>query len=149
MSREFCDTEPLVIAAARSGAWTSALEEHRAECAGCAEAKRVALLFLGQTTSEPLPASLVWQRLQARRRQQAIRRATRCMTGMCALAVIYAIVLAAWYLPQLWHAQLATDLSSLSGGFAIAGVLAAILAVLIGSCCFAYLGSRTDFRLRS
>jgi hypothetical protein len=149
MSQEFCETEALVVAAARSGAWTSALGEHVAGCAACAETKRVAQLFLGHATSEPLTANLVWQRLQARRRQQAIRRATRCMALMCVMAAVYAVVLAAWYLPQFWHAQLATDLSSLSGGFAFAGVLAAIFAVLIGSCCFAYLGSRTDFRLRS
>ena len=149
MSQELCEREALVMAAARSGAWTSALEEHVAGCAMCAETKRVAQLFLGRAASEPLPANLVWQRLQARRRQQVIRRAMRCMAMMCVMAAVYAVVLTAWYLPQFAHAQLATNLSSLSGGFAFAGVLAAILAVLIGSCCFAYLGSRTDFRLRS
>ena len=35
------------------------------------------------------------------------------------------------------------------GGVVLAGVLTAIVAVLIGSCCMVLLGSRTDFRLRT
>lgn len=149
MTQEFCEREALVIAAARSGAWAAGLEEHLAVCAACAETRRVAQLFRGRAAREPLPANLVWQRIQARRRQRATRRATRFMAAMCVLAGIYAVTLIAWYAPQLWRPQFVPELSSLSGGVAFAGVLAAILAVLVGSCCFAFLGSRTDFRLRS
>jgi hypothetical protein len=149
MSLDFCEREALVVAAARSGSWTVELEEHVFACVECADTKRVAQLFLRHTPSEPLSANLVWQRLQAHRRQQVIRRATRFMATMCVLVVIYAVSLIAWYVPHLWQPQFVADLSPLSGGVAFAGVLAAILAVLIGSCCFAYLGSRTDFRLRS
>lgn len=152
MSQEFCDSEPLVVAAARSGAWPTGLEEHAGACSVCAETRRVAETLLGHdamTSAQPLPANLVWQRLQARRRQLALRRATRCMALMCVLAAVYAVALAGWYLPQLWRWQLATDFSPLSNGVIFVGVLTAIVAVLLGSCSFAYLGSRTDFRLRS
>lgn len=150
--REFCDREALVIAAVRSGAWTPQLEQHIAVCSACAETRRIAQLFRSAAVAsgpfQPPPANIVWQKLQARRQQQAIRRATQCMTLLCVLAAVYAVALAAWYLPGLWHRQLATDLSPLLSGAALAGVLTAILAVLVGSCCFAYLGSRTSFRLR-
>lgn len=151
MTPELCERETHVIAAARSGAWPAVLEAHIAACAACAETKRLAQLFhraAASAPSEPPPAYAVWQRLQAQRRELAIRRATQCMTLLCVLAALYAVALAAWYLPRLWHAELAADLSTLSSGIAFTGVLAAILAVLLGSCCFAYLGSRTDFRLR-
>jgi hypothetical protein len=152
VSQEFCEREALVIGAARSGVWPDGLEEHVASCAVCAETRRIAQMLLGPAAmmpALPLPASVVWQRFAARRRQLALRRATRCMTLMCVLAAVYAVALAGWYLPQLWHARLVSDFSPLANGVVFAGVLAAILAVLLGSCCFAYLGSRTDFRLRS
>ena len=154
MTQEFCEREPLVAAAARSGIWPDELENHIGSCPVCAETKRLAQFFVvhAATTSaqsRPLPANLVWQKLQARRRHLAIRRATRLMTLMNIFAVIYAVVLAVWYLPQLWHAELIVDVGPLASGAAFAGVLTAIFAVLIGSCCFAFLGSRTDFRLHS
>jgi hypothetical protein len=70
---------------------------------------------------------------------------------MCILAAVYAVVLAAWYLPQLWHVQpaLATDLGTLSGGMIFAGVLTAGIAVVLGSCCLVLLGSRTTSRLHT
>jgi hypothetical protein len=151
VSQDFCEREALVAAAARSGAWQDGLEQHVATCAICAETRRITQMLLGAAMrpAQPPPANLVWQRFEARRRQLALRRATRCMALMCVLAAVYAVVLAGWYLPQLWHARLASDFSPLSNGVVFVGVLAAILAVLLGSCCFAYLGSRTDFRLRS
>ena len=154
MTQEFCECEPLVAAAARSGIWPDELEHHIGRCPACTETKRISQLFVMHAATmsaqnRPLPANLVWQKLQARRRHLAIRRATRLMTLMRICAVVYAVVLAVWYLPQLWHAQLIVDLGPLSSGTAFVGVLAAILAVLIGSCCFAFLGSRTDFRLHS
>lgn len=153
MTGNVCEREPLVIAALRSGEWPAGLEHHVAACPACAETKRVAQLFhqahVASAPLQPQPANIVWQKLQARRRQLAIRRATQCMTLMCVLAALYAVAFVAWYLPDLWNRQLASDLTPLSSGVGLAGVLTAIFAVLLGSCCFAYLGSRTDFRLRS
>ncbi len=152
MSHEFCEREPRIIAAVRTGDWPAELQNHIGACAACVETKRIAQLFrqaaIASAPVQPQPANVVWQKLQAQRRQLAIRRATRCMTLMCVLAALYAVAFAAWYLPELWHRQIAGDLTSLSSGGALAGLLTAILAVLLGSGCFAYLGSRTDFRLR-
>lgn len=153
MTGRSCEREPLVITAVRSLNGLAGLEDHIAACPACAETARLALLLRqAAATSAPIqppPAPVVWEKLQLQRRQHAIRRATQCMRLMCILAGLYAVALIAWYLPELWQRQIATDLSPFSSGVAFAGVLAAILAVLIGSCCFAFLGSRTDFRLRS
>jgi hypothetical protein len=156
MRQRTCERAPSVIAATRSGLLPADLKDHFAACASCAETKRIAQQF--QHTARiaaqtpPLPAHIVWQKMQAQRQRQALRRATQCVTVMSILAALYAVALTAWYLPQLWHmqpSQPATPLSTLSSGTVFAGVLTAILAVFLGSCCLAYLGSRTNFRLHS
>jgi hypothetical protein len=157
MSPDKCEREPLVAAAARSGIWPAELENHVTACAPCAEIKRVAQLFLDHaaTTSaqaRPPAANIVWQRMQAQRQQQALIRATRCMTLMRIMAALYAVAVAAWYLPQLWRLQPApfsTTLSALSSGMVLTGVVTAVVAVVLGSCCLVLLGSRTTFRLRA
>jgi len=129
MTREKCEREPLVVAAARSGNWPAELEHHVAACAPCAETKRVAQLFLDHaattsTQTQPPAANIVWQKLQAQRQRQALIRATRCMTLMRILAALYAVAVGVWYLPQLWRmqpAQLSTALSALSGGSCFPG----------------------------
>jgi hypothetical protein len=155
MRQGTCEREPFVIAAMRSGIWPADLEDHIAACASCAETKRIAqqLQHAAKIAAQtPPPAvNIVWQRVRAQRQRQALRRATQCVTVMSILAAVYAIGLTAWYLPQLWHmqpSQLAISLSTFSSGIVFAGVLTAILAVFLGSCCLAFLGSRANFRLR-
>jgi hypothetical protein len=156
MNQELCEREGLVVAAMHTGIWPPDLEDHVATCAHCAETKRIAQLFhhaakVAAQTPPPAP-NTVWQMMQWRRQQHALRRATQCVTVMSVFAALYAIALTAWYLPQLWHmqpSQPATSLSSLSSGGVFAGVLTAMLAVFLGSCCLAFLGSRANFRLRS
>lgn len=155
--REKCELEQQVAAATRSGIWPAELEHHIAACPPCSESRRVAQLFLqhAATTSaqsQPPAANIVWQKLQAQRRQQALTRAARCMTLLRIMAALYAVALAAWYIPQLWHAQpapLSTTLSALSSGIVFTGVVTAVVAVVLGSCCLVLLGSRTTFRLRT
>jgi hypothetical protein len=71
------------------------------------------------------------------------------MTLMRIMAALYAVALAAWYLPQLWHMQPAPLSTALSGGMVVTGVVTAVVAVVLGSCCLVLLGSRTNFRLHS
>ncbi len=157
MIREKCEREPLVVAAARSGIWPADLEHHVAACPACAETKRVAQLFLDHAAtasmqSQPPAANIVWRKLQAQRQQQALTRATRCMTLMRIMAALYAVALAAWYIPQLWRMQpapLSATLSALSSGLVFTGVVTAVVAVVLGSCCLVLLGSRTTFRLHT
>jgi hypothetical protein len=154
MTREKCECESEVIAAMRSGTCPPDLARHIAACEICAETERIAALVQNAAKTsaqfQPPSAAVVWQRVQAQRQQLALARATRC-TRMCILAGVYAVVLAAWYLPQLWHMQPAfsTGLSTLSGGMILAGVLTAGIAVVLGSCCLVLLGSRTTSRLHS
>jgi hypothetical protein len=157
MTRRKCEREPLIVAAAHSGVWPAGLEDHVAACPDCADTNQIAQLFLehaaaASAQSDPPAANIVWHRIQAQRQQLALRRATQCMTLMRILAALYAVVLAAWYLPRLWHmppGQLFTALSPLSGGMVFAGVVTAVVAVALGSCCLVLLGSRTIFPLRT
>ena len=157
MTQDTCEHEPLVLAAARSGSWPADLEHHVAACASCAETKRVLQLFLEHAAAtsaqiDPPAANIVWQKMQAQRQQQVLIRAARCMLLLRILAALYAVALAAWYLPQLWQkqpAQLSTALSSLSGGMVLTGVVTAVIAVVLGSCCLVLLGSRASFKLRT
>jgi hypothetical protein len=153
VTREKCESESAVIAATRAGACPPDIAHHIAACEICAETARIAALFQNAAKTsaqfQPPSAALVWQRVQAQRQQLALARATRCTKWMCILAGVYAVVLAAWYLPQLWHMQPAfsTGLSTLSGGMILAGVLTAGIAVVLGSCCLVLLGSKTTSRL--
>jgi predicted anti-sigma-YlaC factor YlaD len=160
MRQRTCEREPSVVAQVRSGVWSADLKDHIAACATCAETMRVAQQFQRSAQhaakiaaqTPPPPANIVWQKVRARRQKLALRRATQCVTVMSILAALYAVVLTAWCLPRLWHmqpSQVETSLSTLSSGTVFAGVLTAILAVFLGSCCLAFLGSRTNFRLRS
>lgn len=157
MIREKCERESSVAAALRSGSWPAELTHHVTACPACAETRRVAQLFLDHAAttsaqSHPPAANIVWQKMQAQRQQQAFIRATRCMTLMRIMAALYAVAVAAWYLPQLWHMQpasLSTALSAFSSGMVFTGVVTAVVAVVLGSCCFVLLGSRTTFRLHS
>ena len=154
--RNPCEHESAVVLAARSGVWPADLEGHIVACAACAETRRVAQLFHQaaklSTDTQPPPVAIAWHRLQARRQQQALQRATRCIALLWTLAGVYAVALAAWSLPQLWplpSSQLTASLIPLSSGIFITGVVTSIAAVLIGSCCLVLLGSRTNFRLHS
>jgi hypothetical protein len=154
MIENSCERESAVVIAARSGEWPADLESHIAVCSACAETRRVAQLFRQaaklSTETQPPPAAIAWQRLEARRQQQALKRATRCIALLWVLAGVYAVALAAWSLPQLCHmpsSHLTASLIPLSSGIFLAGVVTSIVAVLIGSCCLVLLGSRTNFRL--
>jgi predicted anti-sigma-YlaC factor YlaD len=156
MRQRTCERASSVIAATRSGIWPANLEDHLAACASCAETKRIAQQFQQAARiavqTPPPAADIVWQKMQAQRQRKALRRATQCVTVMSVLAALYAVGLTAWCLPQLWHmhpSQNSTSLNTLSSGTVFAGVLTAILAVFLGSCCLAYLGSRTTFRLHT
>jgi hypothetical protein len=157
MTQDHCEHEPLVAAAIRSGSWPADLEHHVAACECCTETKRVAQFFFehAATTSAQshLPAAnIVWQKMHALRQQRALIRATRCMTLMRILAALYAVALGVWYLPYLWQKQPAsfsTTLNAFSGGMVFTGVVTAVVAVVLGSCCLVLLGSRATSRLRT
>jgi hypothetical protein len=157
MTQNKCEREPLIVAAARSGNWPADLKNHVAACASCTETKHVAQLFLHYAAatsaqSHPPAANIVWHRLLAQRQRLALQRATQCIALMRILAALYAVVLAAWYLPQLWHmqpSQFSPALGPLANGMFLAAVLTAVVAVALGSCCLIFLGRRTDSRLRT
>jgi len=102
MSREPCSFEAQVIAAARSGSWTSALREHADGCSSCGETLAVlpALQHLATQTLSPAPPPLATMKLRAdfaRRQALRARRAPLQTYLPAALAVVLLAGLFWWH----------------------------------------------------
>jgi hypothetical protein len=140
-----CEREQQIIEAARNGLWTSSLRAHLQDCALCTQTELIAASLQEDAVRavrglDLPPAGMVWRRAQARRREDALQRATRrpfLLVG--ALGAIYSVVLLLWgitQLPQSVYRLLAAS-PGLTGSVALAGVaLSGILAV-VGSCVLA------------
>jgi hypothetical protein len=140
-----CEREQQVIAATRNGMWTSSLRAHLLDCALCAQTEWVAasLQENAATLERQLdlpPAAMVWRRAQARRRVDALQRATRrpfVIVGV--LSGVYAAVLLLWgflQLPQSVSRLLVTP-PGLNGNVALTGAVLSGVLVIVGSCVFA------------
>lgn len=102
MNREPCSFEAQVIAAARSGSWTSALREHADGCASCRETLAVlpALQRLATQTLAPTPPPFATMRLRAefaRRQELRARRAPLQTYLPAALAVVLLVGVFLWH----------------------------------------------------
>lgn len=94
MSDQFCDKEPAVIRAARSGKWEPSLRAHLDSCAGCREAAKLvaAMNSLVLAESDQIPATpdpqRVWLKAAFAERQKRSAVITRIA------AIVYASLLA-------------------------------------------------------
>lgn len=137
-----CEWEHQVIEATRSGLWNPSLRAHLQDCALCSQTERIAASLQEDAAAAERgldlpPASMIWRRAQARRRADALQRATRRpFLLVSALGAIYSVVLLLWgvsQLPQSVYRLLAAS-PGMTGNLALAGIaLSAILAVA-GSC---------------
>jgi hypothetical protein len=115
MNRTWCEREFDAVEALRTGVASPELRGHVQSCSVCREAQTAAQLMLqaasGMTMGEPPAAGLVWRRAQARKEEIALQRATRPLVVMRALAVVYVVLSAAWFLRYLWSPDVAVFLS--------------------------------------
>lgn len=102
MSDTGCPYEEDVVAAARSGEWSSELAAHRDGCLTCAELTLVtaaltedAEMLKDESLALPDPA-LIWMRAQLARREHDYQRATRAIVWVqrATIAVVMAVCLA-------------------------------------------------------
>jgi hypothetical protein len=137
-----CEREQQVIEATRSGVWASSLRAHLRDCALCTQTEWIASSLQEDAAKahrllDLPPAGMIWRRAQARRRQDAMQRATRrpfLIVG--ALSAVYSVVFLLWgmfQLPQSVYRPLVTS-PGLTGGVALAGAALLGILVIVGSC---------------
>jgi hypothetical protein len=116
VNRSGCERESDVVQGARTGLLSPELHDHVLSCAICTEAQAVARVML-QTASlqgrgmEPPAVDVVWRRAEARKKEIALRRATRPLIFMRALGAVYVALSMAWFLHYLWRSNFTELLS--------------------------------------
>lgn len=108
MKNQSCPHEDAVVAAARTGDWTSELSAHRDGCMTCAELTLVVAAMAADAEAlddmaRPLPdARVIWLRARLAERENIYRRATRAIVWVqrATIAVVAAVGLA--FAPGLW-----------------------------------------------
>ena len=141
MNRHWCERESDAVQALRTGLLSRELREHVLSCAICTEAQAAAQVMLRAASlrgagHEPPAADLVWRRAEARRREIALKRATRPLIFMRGLSVVYVTLSAAWFLHYLWRTSFVelfsgwTVLQSEATCFAAA---IAVLSIVVGA----------------
>jgi len=140
MNRIWCEWESDVVEALRRGLFSDELRGHVRSCAVCAETEPVAQMLLQAASllrveHEPSGAGLVWRRAQARKKEIALRHATRPLIFMRALSGVCVFFSAAWLLHYVWRSR-SMELISGWNGFrsetAFYGAAIAALAIAIG-----------------
>jgi hypothetical protein len=141
MKRTWCERESDVVEALRRGFFSDELRSHVRSCSVCAETQPVAQMLL-QTASivrgehAPSGAGLVWRRAQARKREIALKRATRPLIVMRCLSVAYVVLSAVWLLHFFWRSgsmKLISGWNGFQSETAVFGVAIAVLAIAIGA----------------
>jgi hypothetical protein len=108
MNRHWCERESDAVQALRTGLLSPELSSHVLSCAICTEAQAVAQVMLRAASlrsaePEPPAADLAWRRAEARRKEIALKRATRPLIFMRGLSAVYATLSVAWFLHYLWR----------------------------------------------
>jgi hypothetical protein len=141
MNRSWCERESDAVRSLRTGLLSPKLHAHVLSCTICTEAQAAAQMML-QTASlvhvklEPPAAGLVWRRAEARRKEIALKRATRPLVFMRVLSAVYVVLSATWLLHYFWR----PDFVELLSGWNVFGSesawftgVIALLAIAIGA----------------
>jgi hypothetical protein len=135
-----CEHETDVIRALRMGEWTPELRLHMAECQDCNEALRLAQA-LGEEARRAevrcTPPDPYWilQRSRRMAREIAMHRMTQLLAVMRALAAIYMVAAAVWFLrgyAALQFREIASAMHGSASMFALMGAMVAAAFVVAG-----------------
>lgn len=140
MNRTWCKRESDVVQAVRAGLFSSELHEHVLRCTICTETRAVTTVMLQAASlrgaEDELPAAgLVWRRAETRKKELALRRATRPLIFMRALGVVYVVLSAAWLLHSFWRPGFMGALydgGALLKGTACFAAVASVILIAIG-----------------
>ena len=135
-----CEHESSVIRALHSGEWSGELRRHAVECPDCSQALDLAAA-LGEAARRaeiqchPPDALWILQRSRMMAREIAVRRVTRLLAAMRALAAVYVAAAALWLLrgyTALPYREVASSMHGTSAGFALMGAMVAAVCVAAG-----------------
>jgi hypothetical protein len=140
MKQISCEHETDVIQALRTGEWTSELRLHVAQCQDCSQALRVAEALGGEARRAEIhcnPPDPYWilQRSRRMAREIAMLRMTRLLAVMRALAAIYVVAAAVWFLrgyAALQFREVASAMHGSASMFALMGAMVAAAFVVAG-----------------
>jgi hypothetical protein len=156
MNRIWCERESDVAEAVRRGSFSDELRGHVRSCSICAETQSVAQMLhtasLLRVEHEPSAAGLAWHRAQTRKKELALKRATRPLIYLRGLSVVYVALFAVWLLHYFWRPgfmELLSGWNVLQSETACFGVAIAVLAVAIGAWYLLYDGRRSGEVLSS
>ncbi|MGO9776625.1 MAG: hypothetical protein ACLQGT_10805 [Terracidiphilus sp.] len=135
-----CEHESGVIRALHSGEWSSELRRHATECADCSQALDLAAALREEARRaeagfQAHDAHWILQRSRVMAREIAVRRVTRLLAAMRALAAVYVAAAALWLLrgyTALPYREVASSMHGSSAGFALMGAMAAAVCVAAG-----------------
>ena len=135
-----CEHESGVIRALHSGEWSGELRRHAAECPDCSQALHLAEALCAAARRAEigcLPPEALWilQRSRVMAREIAVRRVTRLLAAMRALAAVYVAAAGLWLLrgyTALPYREVASSMHGTSAGFALMGAMAAAVCVAGG-----------------
>lgn len=147
-----CGRETEVIRALRTVGLSFELRDHVLRCTVCSETQTAVRLM--QETASLLPtegglssAGLIWRRAQVRKREIALKRATRPLVVMRVLGVVYAVLCGAWFLRYVWHsssARFLPDLDVSGSEKAYVAALIALVTIAIGAWYMLHDSRRSD-----
>ena len=135
-----CEHESSVIRALHSGEWSSELRLHVAECVDCSQALHLAEALRAaarraEIHCHPPDAHWILQRSRRMAREIAVRRMTRLLAAMRALAAVYVAAAALWLLrgsAALQYREVASSMHGVSNWFALMGAMVAAVCVVAG-----------------
>ena len=135
-----CEHESSIIRALHSGEWSSELRLHVAECADCSQALHLAEALRAaarraEIHCNPPDAHWILQRSRRMAREIAVRRVTRLLAAMRALAAVYVAAAALWLLrgyTALPYREVASSMHGASTGLALMGAMVAAVCVVAG-----------------
>jgi hypothetical protein len=123
-----------------SGEWSGELRRHAVECPDCSQALDLAAA-LGEAARRaeiqchPPDALWILQRSRMMAREIAVRRVTRLLAAMRALAAVYVAAAALWLLrgyAATQYQEVASSMHGTSSWFALMGAMAAAVCVAAG-----------------
>ena len=105
-----CERESEVVRALRAGGLSFELRDHVLKCTICVETQTAAGLMLEAASllraeDGPSSAGLIWRHAEVRKKEIAVKCATRPLIVMRILGVVYAVLCGAWFLRYVWRSN--------------------------------------------